>query len=1797
MLEPEQPQLFTAIPVDAEGRAIQGLTAEWESSDNRIVTVSPHGEALAVRPGAARLTARAGNQRAVVGVLVRRGSGEKFGGKKQGPVRTPQARRRETSAPNASFIPASGTRSRFSITRARFEPAAKASSLATPLFLRAPEDDPLPDGDTETLYHPANEVGTPPGKTEPGAATPPAAASGAETPGSANFSLSVPVAGLSGRGLGVSLALNYNSRLWHKSGSKLTYDVDSGWPAPGFRLGYGQMEDQGSSGFTLTDPNGTRHEMARTGSASSSDYDSTDGTFIHFHGGRGWGTATYTDGTRIEYGAAGTGYRSYPVKIVDRNGNFISVSYVDGIGPRISSITDTLGRYVRFYYENNELVSVTTPRLAGTAGEETTTIRLYYGTIDLSEVTLQSLFDTSLVTPQAPSTARVIRYIHFPGSRSGYRYDYSPYGMIRQVVQLREMQIANFNFDPLTAVNNDGQWGASTLYSYPNSAAALSDAPTYGSRTDDWVGRTSVLPVHHFEESAGISRIIAPDGSVSETKTIVATGIADRGMNGLVEETLLKASQAEGAPVLSHTRMKWEQGGTNGIPRLKKVWTTDETGETRAVVYDLYDDYNNVRVMTTHDFAAYPELGAELRRTETVYVTDQRWTNRRLVRLPLHSSVLANGATVRRVDYGYDETPLVRRGADPVTGHDQAFNPDAPEEWRCRPSPQCEPDDFDCGCRIETLYDPATDYRGNLTSVKTYSDAATPSAGTTVTNTAVYDILGNLTEQTVNCCRKKTFTYTDSYKFAYPETETRGEPPLQLSTKAVYDFNTGLVTSTKDENDQETTLYYNVETLRLARVVRPAGGGSTEYVHEEGLVNGPGNTPRYSRSSTKTYFESGRAVESLQYFDGRGAQVRSLHSYTSAQGWVTVDVEYDVMGRVLRTSNPYYSAGATAAINPTELWTTNSVIDKLGRVTEITLPDDTKVTNQFAGKVTTIGDQAGRQRRRISDALGRVIELHEPDASGSLGTVASPAQKTVYEYDALDNLTKVWQAGGYRNEASVTQERVFKYDSLSRLTHQRQVEETARLNDAGEVVEAGGQWSRVTKYDAWGNMTDAYDARGVHTHIEYDTLNRIDAITYSDGTPALDYTYDEARADAQGQPYANRGRLTKVATAAVADGAPATAQEYDYDRLGRTEAQRQKVGADTYALSYKYNLAGQLTEQLYPSGRIVKQAYDDAGRLLSAGNADGTQLYTSGLKYAAHGGLVSEASGNGTVAEMDYNSRLQLKDLTLKRNNTPSAEVIQRYVYQYGQVDQATGAVDAAKNAGQIGKVESYIGGTVATPTKQWEQRFSYDTLNRLAQVSERRADNGQAAWQSTYGYDRFGNRYQHPAENQNSLFYTPVEEADVDRATNRIVTPTPTTPGMEYDHAGRVTRDTKFRQKRYAYDANGRMTWAANLDDSGATTAVYDGLGQRVQTMYAGQPRTMVYDISGKVVAEYGAAEADGGGLRYVFMDQQGSTRAVLDAQGQVKARRDYAPFGEDVGAVGTRSGVPGYNGTDETRQQYAQTERDKETGLDHTWWRKYDNAAGRWTSPDPSNGSMNISEPQSFNRYAYVDNDPVNFIDPSGLLKAAPYNGGHLGDVTVIGHYDASISLTGGSVWDRPYSDHWGTDPFDTPDPYVPETDPVDPVDPQEPSKSSFTERTCGPFVVPHAATLENAQCIGTGDCVPLVQNPIEILGKQYPGLPHTSHWRQGDSVRHSRSPIEPGTVIATFDSNTGKYPTTNKAGYKHAAIYLGKDSTGIWVIEQFKPLEKIQKRHIEYNDKKTPSNNGNQFSVVLTNCKPRT
>lgn len=282
-------------------------------------------------------------------------------------------------------------------------------------------------------------------------------------------------------------------------------------------------------------------------------------------------------------------------------------------------------------------------------------------------------------------------------------------------------------------------------------------------------------------------------------------------------------------------------------------------------------------------------------------------------------------------------------------------------------------------------------------------------------------------------------------------------------------------------------------------------------------------------------------------------------------------------------------------------------------------------------------------------------------------------------------------------------------------------------------------------------------------------------------------------------------------------------------------------------------------------------------------------------------------------------------------------------------------------------------------------------------QRSEHDAADNQT-YKNKFNYDRFGNQYRNSAEQTGptggNVLPAQITEStnstgdngDIDKNTNRLTTAT----GTIYDEAGNITKDVKFRNFDYVYDANNRLVQAQS-NVSGVTpveaTSVYDALGQRVATQIGNAWRVFVYDIAGQMIAEYAATlSQETNSIQYLFTDRQGSTRTITSAAGTVLGRMDYTAFGEEIGAnVGGRATTPGYSTTSEVRNRYALTERDEATGLDHTWWRKNESKAGRWTSPDPYKGSMSLSNPQSFNRYSYTNNDPVNFVDPSGLNSAS--------------------------------------------------------------------------------------------------------------------------------------------------------------------------------------------------------------------
>lgn len=274
-------------------------------------------------------------------------------------------------------------------------------------------------------------------------------------------------------------------------------------------------------------------------------------------------------------------------------------------------------------------------------------------------------------------------------------------------------------------------------------------------------------------------------------------------------------------------------------------------------------------------------------------------------------------------------------------------------------------------------------------------------------------------------------------------------------------------------------------------------------------------------------------------------------------------------------------------------------------------------------------------------------------------------------------------------------------------------------------------------------------------------------------------------------------------------------------------------------------------------------------------------------------------------------------------------------------------------------------------------------------------------SWSQDWTYDRWGNRSWGASGTANG------PQLGINTANNQL-----NSVGSEacvYDPCGNLT--SQGTTKTYAYDAENGM-WKAVVGAS-TTYYVYDGRGRRVKRSTGTNVTRFVYDATGRLIAEYTTSTAtpskefaygangllattegtNGSDVRYAVVDHLGSPRLWINKSGSILSRHDYYPFGEEIFAgAGGRTTAQGFasslTGTqgDGARHQFTSKERDAETGMDFFNARYYAGAQGRFTSVDPLPASGRVAKPQSWNRYAYVFNNPLNLVDPHGLAENDP-------------------------------------------------------------------------------------------------------------------------------------------------------------------------------------------------------------------
>ena len=259
------------------------------------------------------------------------------------------------------------------------------------------------------------------------------------------------------------------------------------------------------------------------------------------------------------------------------------------------------------------------------------------------------------------------------------------------------------------------------------------------------------------------------------------------------------------------------------------------------------------------------------------------------------------------------------------------------------------------------------------------------------------------------------------------------------------------------------------------------------------------------------------------------------------------------------------------------------------------------------------------------------------------------------------------------------------------------------------------------------------------------------------------------------------------------------------------------------------------------------------------------------------------------------------------------------------------------------------------------------------------------------YNYVGNGNRWVSPSPRESTLPPLTLETPQAaswytnSGVLNRIAS-------WGYDAAGNIMNMGGTPARSFTYDGENRQVSATIV--SATASYVYDGSGQRVSKTAAGQTTYFAYDAFGNLAAEYPTSTSPspcGTPPCYFSVDHLGSTRLITDSASPANVRRyDFLPFGQEIGAgTNGRTTAVGYLASPDTfPMKFTGQSRDSETkdatslaSLDFFNVRYFSGVQGRFQSVDPGNAGANAADPQTWNAYAYVNNNPLSYTDPSGL------------------------------------------------------------------------------------------------------------------------------------------------------------------------------------------------------------------------
>jgi RHS repeat-associated protein len=386
------------------------------------------------------------------------------------------------------------------------------------------------------------------------------------------------------------------------------------------------------------------------------------------------------------------------------------------------------------------------------------------------------------------------------------------------------------------------------------------------------------------------------------------------------------------------------------------------------------------------------------------------------------------------------------------------------------------------------------------------------------------------------------------------------------------------------------------------------------------------------------------------------------------------------------------------------------------------------------------------------------------------------------------------------------------------------------------------------------------------------------------------------------------------------------------------------------------------------------------------------------------GSIKQSNLGNGLVEARSYDTyRQQLTGVSLGPNGS---------VLNLG-FDYCTGTPPQTSCTTNNGNLQSQTISPLGVT-----QNYTYDSYIRLYTSGEKAGTT--TTWSENFNYDSFGNRWVLPNSVGITLSPWTVTTNYYNSATNRM-----TYNNFGYDNGGNQTTISPYT---VSYDVENRQSGFTSTSN-GSATYTYDGDGRRVEKTAGGVTTTYVYDAAGNLAAEYSSQPPSMPCQTcYLTTDHLGSTRAITSQTGGLVSRHDFLPFGEEL-ATTNRTPAQGYGVADNVMQRYTGQQRDLEGPvLDYFGARYFQGAQGRFTSPDAPFADQGPVDPQSWNMFTYVRNNPLKNTDPNGrdcqdgLSSCANYILGGLMSVANVVPNTATLVnhginlLTGSNIPDAP-------------------------------------------------------------------------------------------------------------------------------------------------------------------------------------